>query len=124
MSVGAGNAFFVECASLFTEGMQIGWLRLRPRSGALSFQKPEHKEMLAARSPRDHVPAETDTRPIGSAEVGLLTFSFSAQEHCLVDAAHNVGRGACGAPLRNGVNEVPNALAHADETALGKRRRR
>ncbi len=46
MSVGRGDAFFIECASLFTEGMQIGRLRLRPRSGTLSFQKPEHKEML------------------------------------------------------------------------------
>ena len=46
MSVGQGDAFFIECASLFVEGMQIGRFRLRPRSGALSFQKPEHKEML------------------------------------------------------------------------------
>ncbi len=46
MSVGRGHAFFIECASLFVEGMQIGRLRLRPRSGTLSFQKPEHKEML------------------------------------------------------------------------------
>ncbi len=46
ISVGAGDAFFIECASLFTEGTQIGMLRLRPRTGGLSFQNPEHKEML------------------------------------------------------------------------------
>jgi len=40
------DAFFIECASCFVEGMQIGRLRLRPRSGALSFQNPEHKEMF------------------------------------------------------------------------------
>ncbi len=38
--------FFIECASLFVEGMQIGRIRLRPRPGSLSFQKPEHKEMI------------------------------------------------------------------------------
>jgi hypothetical protein len=47
LSIGPGDAFFVECGSLFVEGSQIGMLRLRPRSDALSFQKPEHKEMLA-----------------------------------------------------------------------------
>ena len=46
ISVGKGDAFFIECASLFVEGAQIGRLRLRPRSSALSFQEPEHKEML------------------------------------------------------------------------------
>jgi len=46
LSVGSGDAFFIECASLFVEGMQIGRLRLRPRSSALSFQNPSHKEML------------------------------------------------------------------------------
>ncbi len=40
------NHFFIECASLFVEGAQIGRLRLRPRDMSLSFQKPEHKEML------------------------------------------------------------------------------
>ena len=47
LSVDPGDAFFMECASLFVEGAQVGRLRLRPRSGTLSFQKPEHKEMLA-----------------------------------------------------------------------------
>ena len=46
ISVGPGDAFFIECASLFVEGAKIGMLRLRPRSGSLSFQNPEHKEML------------------------------------------------------------------------------
>jgi len=46
LSVGPGDAFFIECASLFVEGAQVGRLRLRPRSGSLSFQKPEHKEMI------------------------------------------------------------------------------
>jgi hypothetical protein len=48
LSTGAKDAddFFIECASLFVEGSKIGMLRLRPRMGALSFQKPEHKEML------------------------------------------------------------------------------
>ena len=40
------DQFFIECASLFTEGAQVGRLRLRPRDMSLSFQKPEHKEML------------------------------------------------------------------------------
>ena len=40
------DAFFVECASLFVEGAQIGRLRVRPRDMSLSFQKPEHKEMI------------------------------------------------------------------------------
>jgi len=39
--------FFIECASLFVEGAQVGRLRLRPRDMSLSFQKPEHKEMFA-----------------------------------------------------------------------------
>ncbi len=46
MSVGRGDAFFIECASQFVEGMKIGRLRLRPRDMSLSFQNPEHKEML------------------------------------------------------------------------------
>jgi len=40
------NFFFIECDSMFTEGMQMGRLRLRPRGGVLSFQNPEHKQML------------------------------------------------------------------------------
>ena len=46
ISVGQGNAFFVEVASLFLEGAQIGMFRLRPRSSALSFQNPEHESMI------------------------------------------------------------------------------
>ncbi len=38
--------FFIECASLFVEGAQVGRLRLRPRNRSLSFQKPEHREMI------------------------------------------------------------------------------
>ena len=38
--------FFIQCASMFVEGMQVGRLRLRPRDMALSFQNPEHKDML------------------------------------------------------------------------------
>ncbi len=47
MEMSGGDTFFIQCASLFVEGMQIGRLRLRPRSSALSFQNPEHKEMIA-----------------------------------------------------------------------------
>ncbi len=46
LSVGQGDRFYLECASLFVEGSQIGRLQLRPRPGNLSFQKPEHKEMI------------------------------------------------------------------------------
>jgi len=46
LSVGSGDDFFIECASMFVEGMQIGRLRLRPRNQSLSFQNPAHKEML------------------------------------------------------------------------------
>ena len=42
-----GDDFFMECASLFTGGAQIGRIRVRPRSATLSFQNPEHKEMIA-----------------------------------------------------------------------------
>ena len=38
--------FFIECASAFTEGMQIGMIRLPPRPNSLSFDKPEQKEMI------------------------------------------------------------------------------
>ncbi len=44
--IGPGDAFFMDCASLFVEGAQMGRFRLRPRDRSLSFQKPEHKEML------------------------------------------------------------------------------
>ena len=40
------NRFFIECASAFTEGMQIGMIRLPPRSSSLSFDKPEQKPMI------------------------------------------------------------------------------
>ena len=50
----------------------------------------------------------------------LAPFSLGAQEHRLVNAAHHVGRRTGSAASGNGVDEVPNTLAHADETALGK----
>jgi len=40
------DAFFIECASLFVEGMQVGRIRLRPRDNNISFRRPEHREML------------------------------------------------------------------------------
>ncbi len=43
---GREDYFFIECASLFVEGAQVGRLRLRPRNRSLSFQKPEHREMI------------------------------------------------------------------------------
>ena len=46
LSVGLGDGFYIECASLFVEGAQVGRLPLRPRDYILSFQNPEHKEML------------------------------------------------------------------------------
>ena len=46
LSVNKPELFYVQCASLFIEGSQIGMLRLRPRSNSLSFQNPEHKQML------------------------------------------------------------------------------
>jgi hypothetical protein len=41
------DAFFIECASLFVEGAQVGRLRLRPRDITILFEKPEHQEMIA-----------------------------------------------------------------------------
>jgi len=38
-----GDSFFIECASLFVEGTQIGMLALRPRANTLSFQDDGHK---------------------------------------------------------------------------------
>ena len=38
--------FFLESASLFAEGMQIGMVRLPPRDNALSHQNPDHREMI------------------------------------------------------------------------------
>jgi hypothetical protein len=40
------NAFFIETASLFTEGAQIGRIRLKPRESNLSVTDPSHKEMV------------------------------------------------------------------------------
>ena len=47
LSVSRPKDFFIECASLFVEGAQIGRLRLRPRSDILQFENPAHKEMIA-----------------------------------------------------------------------------
>jgi len=44
--VWAPDAFFIECASLFVEGAEVGRLRVRPRDMSLSFQNPAHKEMI------------------------------------------------------------------------------
>src|SRR5690606_39511532 len=38
--------FYIEAASLFVEGAQIGRLRLRPRSSVLSFDNPEHQDEI------------------------------------------------------------------------------
>jgi hypothetical protein len=57
MSTGAGyrdrfastydqDAFFIEAASLFVEGTQIGRIRLKPRDANLSPDDPRHKEMV------------------------------------------------------------------------------
>jgi hypothetical protein len=46
LSVGRGDSFFIECASLFVEGAQIGRLQLRPRGGGLSLRDPAHREMV------------------------------------------------------------------------------
>ena len=41
------DAFFMECAALFSEGAQIGLIRLRPRDAALSLTNPKQKHMIA-----------------------------------------------------------------------------
>ena len=46
LSVGRSDSFFIECASLFVEGAQIGRLQLRPRGGGLSLRDPAHREMV------------------------------------------------------------------------------
>jgi hypothetical protein len=46
LSTGRPEAFFIECASLFVEGAQIGRLRLSPRSNSLSIHKPEQKPLF------------------------------------------------------------------------------
>ena len=40
------DAFFIECASLFVQGAQIGRIRLRPRDAALSLTNPDQKPMI------------------------------------------------------------------------------
>ncbi len=40
------DAFFIECASLFAQGAQIGRIRLRPRDAALSLTNPDQKHMV------------------------------------------------------------------------------
>lgn len=40
------NAFFIESASLFVEGAQIGRIRLKPRDASLSLSNPDQKEMI------------------------------------------------------------------------------
>jgi hypothetical protein len=47
VTLSVDDQFFVECASLFTEGMQVGRFALRPRISTISFQNPEDKEKLA-----------------------------------------------------------------------------
>ena len=46
MSAGHNNAFFMQSASLFLEGAQVGRFRLRPRSSSLSLHKPGQKELF------------------------------------------------------------------------------
>jgi hypothetical protein len=41
------DAFFIEAASLFVQGAQIGRLRLRPRDAALSLSNPAQAPMIA-----------------------------------------------------------------------------
>jgi len=40
------HIFFIESASMFVEGMQVGRVRLRPRSSSLSLTDPKHKPMV------------------------------------------------------------------------------
>ena len=41
------DAFYIECASMFVEGMQIGRIRLKPRDASLSLDKPGQASMIA-----------------------------------------------------------------------------
>ena len=41
------DAFFIECASLFVQGAQIGRIRLRPRDASLSLTDPEQAPQIA-----------------------------------------------------------------------------
>jgi hypothetical protein len=48
LSVGeGGDSFFIDCASLFVAGAQVGRIRLKPRSAMLSVQEPEHRPLVA-----------------------------------------------------------------------------
>ena len=48
LSVGqGGDSFFIDCASLFVAGAQVGRIRLKPRSVMISLQDPEHRPMVA-----------------------------------------------------------------------------
>ena len=47
ISIGSGDPFFMDCASMFVEGDQIGRFRIRPRSHILSFENSEHEPLLA-----------------------------------------------------------------------------
>ena len=40
------DAFFIECASLFSQGVQIGRIRLRPRDASLSLSNPAQSHMI------------------------------------------------------------------------------
>ncbi len=40
------DAFFIEAASMFLEGMQVGRIRLKPRSGILSFENPAQQPVF------------------------------------------------------------------------------
>lgn len=44
---GDSDTFFIECGSLFIQGAQIGRIRLRPRSLALSLTNPKQAHMVA-----------------------------------------------------------------------------
>jgi hypothetical protein len=46
MSAGNNDAFFMQSASLFLEGAQVGRFRLRPRNSNLSPHKPEQKPLF------------------------------------------------------------------------------
>jgi len=43
---GKGDVFFLQAGSLFVEGAQVGRLAVEPWGGALSFDDPEHKDMV------------------------------------------------------------------------------
>ena len=40
------DAFFLECASLFVQGAQIGRIRMRPRNATLSLSNPKQRHMV------------------------------------------------------------------------------